>query len=106
MDMADAITWAERARCKPSKENWVNNKRRLEHWRRKMRQFHLETQEGLGAFGIAVIRAEDAPSLAQSKDRDAVGFTNAVIKWQGMVESRIWQLCLACDYKFRSAMMA
>jgi hypothetical protein len=84
----------------------MNNKLRLERWGRKMMQFQRETREGLGAFGVSVIRAEDVSSLAQSKDRDAIAFTSAVIKWQAMIEGGTWQLCLACDYKFRSAKIA
>ena len=84
----------------------MSNKRRLEHWRQKMRQFHREAQEGFGGFGATIIRAEDMPSIAQSKEQLAVAFTNAVIKWQALIESGAWQLCLACDYKFRSAKFA
>ena len=84
----------------------MNNKRKLEQWRRRMKQFHREAEEGFGGFGAGVIRTEDVPSLAQSKDQVAVAFTSAVIKWQALIESGSWQLCLACDYKFRSAKFA
>ena len=39
-------------------------------------------------------------------DGDAVAFTNALIKWQALVASGNWQLCLACDYEFRLAKFA
>jgi hypothetical protein len=80
----------------------MNNKGKLEQWRRRMKQFHREAREGFGGFGAGVIRTEDVPSLAQSKDQVAVAFTSAVIKWQALIESGSSQLCLACDYKFRS----
>ena len=50
----------------------MNNKRKLELWRRRMKQFHREAEEGFGGFGAGVIRTEDVPSLAQSKDQVAV----------------------------------
>ena len=63
----------------------MNNKRKLEQWRRRMKQFHREAEEGFGAFGAGVIRTEDVPSLAQSKDQVAVAFTSAVINWQALI---------------------
>jgi hypothetical protein len=78
----------------------------LGRWRQRMRQFHRETQEGLGGFAIAVVRVDDVPLLAQSEDREAMAFTNAAIRWRAMIESGTWQLCLACDYKFTAAKLA
>ena len=84
----------------------MKSKRKLEQWRQMMTQFHRESQEGLGGFGIAVVRTDDVPSISKSKDGDAVAFTNALIKWQALVASGNWQLCLACDYEFRVAKFA
>ena len=71
----------------------MNNKS-IERWRQRMRQFHRETQEGLGGFAIAVIRAEEMSLLAQSNDREAVAFTNAAVRWGAMIESGSWQTVL------------
>jgi hypothetical protein len=38
----------------------------MAQWRQRMTQFHRETQEGLGGFAAAIIRAEDLTSIAQS----------------------------------------
>jgi hypothetical protein len=84
----------------------MNENIKLEAWRQRMKQFHRETQQGLGGFAASVIRVEDFPALSQSNDRDAGAFTNAVIRWGMMLESGTWQLCLACDYEFRSARFA
>jgi hypothetical protein len=81
----------------------MTSKRKLEEWRQKMTQFHRESQEGLGGFGIAVVRTDDVPTISESKDGDAVAFTNALIKWQALIASGNRQLCLGCDYEFRSA---
>jgi hypothetical protein len=83
----------------------MNNKS-IERWRQRMQQFHRETQEGLGGFAVAIVRAEEIPLLAESNDREAIAFTNAAIRWGAMIESGSWQLCLACDYKFTSAKLA
>ena len=53
-------------------EVWMKSKRKLEQWRQMMTQFHRESQEGLGGFGIAVVRTDDVPSISKSKDGDAV----------------------------------
>ena len=50
----------------------MKSKRKLEQWRQMMTQFHRESQEGLGGFGIAVVRTDDVPSISKSKDGDAV----------------------------------
>ena len=84
----------------------MSSKAKLEHWRQMMTQFYREAQEGLGGFGIAVVRTEDVPTISKSKDGDAVAFTHALIKWQALVASGNSQLCLGCDYEFRSAKLA
>jgi hypothetical protein len=65
----------------------------------------------MARFSVATISANDSdgaeiPSLAQSKDRDAVAFTSALIIRQALIASGNCQLCLACDYEFRSAKFA
>jgi hypothetical protein len=84
----------------------MNDNIKLEAWRQRMKQFHRETRQGLGGFAASVIRVEDFPALSRSNDRDAGALTNAVIRWGMMLESGTWQLCLACDYEFRSARFA
>jgi hypothetical protein len=81
------------------------DKKSIDRWRHLMRQFHREAQEGLGGFAAAIVRSEDMLSLAQSTDREAIAFTNAAIRWGAMIESGR-QLCLACEYEFRSATFA
>ena len=87
-------------------EGKMVDKKSIDRWRHRMRQFHHETQEGLGGFAAAIVRSEDMLSLAQSTDREAIAFTNAAVRWGAMIESGTWQLCLACEYEFRSAKFA
>ena len=87
-------------------EGKAMTKKSIVEWRRRMKQFHRETQEGLGGFAAAIVRSEDVPEIAQSNEREAIAFTNAAIRWGAMIESGTWQLCLACEYKFRSAKLA
>jgi hypothetical protein len=82
------------------------NKKSIVEWCRRMKQFHCETQEGLGGFAAAIVRSQDVLAIAQSNERDAIAFTNAAIRWGAMIESGAWQLCLACEHKFRSAKFA
>jgi hypothetical protein len=82
------------------------NKKSIAQWRQRMKQFHRETQDGLGGFAAAIVRVDELPSIAQSKDRDALALSNTVVKWKVLIESGTWQLCLACEYKFRSSKLA
>jgi hypothetical protein len=63
------------------------NKKSMAQWRQGMKQFRRETQEGLGDFEAAIIRAENLPSIVQSKDRAAVALSNTVVNWKAMIES-------------------
>ena len=63
MDAQDAKDWRGTGAGKM-------NKKSMAQWRQRMKQFHRETQEGLGGFEAAIIRAEDLPSIVQSEDRD------------------------------------
>jgi len=79
---------------------------KLTKWQTAMKRFHQETQEGLGGFAVAVVRAKDLPSIARSKERDAIAITKTVVKWKAMIATGTWQLCLACDYEFRAPRFA
>ena len=92
--------------CSLESEGKAMNKKSIVEWCRRMKQFHCETQEGLGGFAAAIVQSQDVPAIAQSDERDALAFTNAAIRWGAMIESGTWQLCLACEYKFRSAKFA
>jgi len=48
------------------------NKKSIAQWRQRMKQFHRETQDGLGGFAAAIVRVDELPSIVQSKDRDAL----------------------------------
>jgi hypothetical protein len=98
--------WLARLRTAVVSEGKPMNKKSIVEWRRRMKQFHPETQEGLGGFAAAIVRSEDVPAIAQSVEREAIAFTNAAIRWGAMIESGTWQLCRACEYKFRSAKLA
>jgi hypothetical protein len=50
------------------------NKKSIVEWCRRMKQFHRETQEGLGGFAAEIVRSEDVPAIAQANEREAMTF--------------------------------
>jgi len=62
-------------------EGKAMNKKSIVEWCRRMKQFHCETQEGLGGFAAAIVRSQDVPAIAQSNEWEAIAFTNAAIRW-------------------------
>jgi hypothetical protein len=73
-------------------------KANVKQWQSDMKQFHRETQEGLGTFEAAIVRPEHSPWILQSDIGEA--FSTASKEWKARVGQGWRPLCLACEYEF------